>query len=181
MLGKAGFVGDVSNPGRGVVRFAVGFLVLVAGLRWVVSTEAADRMLNDPLCTLITRLSGVMLAPFGAVVVSGNRIGFDGFWVVVVEACNGVLPTTIYLAAVPAFPASWSARVWGVAIGIPAIFALNLVRVASLLVLGAYWPSAFEHVHIYVWQTLVVALSMAVWIFWAEYFVRPAARLGASA
>ena len=163
------------------MRFAATFLGLVFAFRWFVSIGPVEWILHDPLCVLIARLSGAVLSPFGAVAVQGNRLAFDGFWVVVVEACNGVLPTTIYLAAVLAFPTTWVARLWGVAIGIPAIFVLNLVRVVSLLILGAHWPSAFEEVHIYVWQTLVVALSMAIWIFWAEYFVRPTGRLGASA
>ncbi len=171
---------ETTNPRRDVLRFAGTFLVLVFVFRWVASLGPIERVLHDPLCTLIARLSGALLTPFGAVLVQGNRLAFDGFWVVVVEACNGVLPTLIYLAAVFAFPTTWTARLWGGAIGIPAIFALNLIRVASLLVLGAHWPSVFEQVHIYVWQTLVVALSMGIWIFWAEYFVRPTARLGTS-
>lgn len=169
-----------SKPTRDVIRFAITFLVLVGVFRWVVSIDAIDHLLNEPLCTWIAQLSAAVLTPFGDVALRGNRLAFDGFWVIVVEACNGVLPTTIYLAAVLAFPTTWGARLWGVAIGIPAIFIVNLTRVVSLLVLGAVWPAVFEQVHIYVWQTLVVALSMGIWIFWAEYFVRPAARLGAS-
>ena len=164
-----------------MLRFAATFLGLVIAFRWIVSTGPIERVLHDPLCTLIARLSGAILSPFGTATVQGNRLAFDGFWVIVVEACNGVLPTTIYLAAVLAFPTTWVARLWGVAIGVPTIFLLNLVRVVSLLILGAYWPAAFEQVHIYVWQTLIIALSMGVWIFWAEYFVRPTARVGAGA
>lgn len=167
------------NPRRDVLRFAATFLVLVFLLRWLVTVGPVERVLHEPLCTVIAWLSGGILTPFGDVVVRGNKLAFDGFWVQVVEACNGVLPTTIYLAAVFAFPTTWTARFWGAAIGIPSIFVFNLIRVVSLLILGAYWPSVFEQVHIYVWQTLVVALSMGVWIFWAEYFVRPTAAVGA--
>jgi hypothetical protein len=42
------------------------------------------------------------------------------------------------------------------------------------MLFGVYWPAAFANVHIYVWQTLLVALSIAIWILWAEVFVRPA-------
>jgi len=174
-------VSPAPNGRREVLRFAVTFLGLVIGLRWLVSLEPVVRVLHEPLCTIIARLAGAILSPLGAVAVQGNRLAFDGFWVIVIEACNGVLPTTIYLAAVLAFPTTWSARLWGVALGVPAIFVFNLARVVSLLVLGAYWPAAFERVHIYVWQILVVALSMGVWIFWAEYFVRPTAHVGARA
>ena len=161
------------------MRFAATFLMLVVLLRWFASVEVVDQALKGPLCELIARWAGTVLSPFGNVVVQGAGLSFDDFRVIVVEACNGVLPITIYLAAVFAFPASWRARAWGVLIGLPGIFVLNLIRVVSLVVLGALWPALFEQVHIYVWQTLVVLLSMALWIFWAEQFVRPTAQLEA--
>lgn len=89
------------------------------------------------------------------------------------DACNGILPTYIFVAAILAFPSSWREKGIGLMIEIPAIFAINVVRVVTLMCLGASYPDLFEQVHIYVWQTLVVALSMAVWLFWAERFVRP--------
>ncbi len=170
-----------SKTRGGAFTFAIAFLALVVSFRWLVSLDVADRFLHEPLCALIAWLSAAVLSPFGDASVRGTFVSFDGFRVVVVDACNGVLPATIYLAAVLAFPTSWRARLWGVLIGLPSIFVFNLVRVASLLVLGAYWPAVFEEVHIYVWQTLVIALSMGVWIFWAEHFVRPETRLAPSA
>lgn len=163
------------------LRFSVLFLFLVVALQVLAAFGPLETFFQGPLCDLIARLSGGLLAPFGQVVVDGNRLAFDGFWVVVVEACNGVLPTTIFLAAVFAFPASWRSRAVGILLGVPGIFLINLIRVASLVVLGAHWPSLFEHVHLYVWQSLVVLLSMGLWIFWIEYFVRPGGRFGVGA
>jgi len=90
----------------------------------------------------------------------------------IVEACDGILPAIIYLSAVLAFPSRWIDKGWGILIGFPAIFLINLTRLVTLMFVGANWPDLFEQVHIYVWQALVIALAMVVWVFWAERFVR---------
>jgi exosortase/archaeosortase family protein len=122
---------------------------------------------------MIAVLSALILAPFGDASASGNDITFNRFGASVVPACDGVQPTYIYIAAVLAFPSRWRVRGWGMLIGVPAIFTMNLLRVITMLICGAYWPALFERVHVYVWQTLVIAFTMAVWVFWAELFARP--------
>ena len=74
------------------------------------------------------------------------------------------------------FPSHWREKGIGMLIGIPGIMLVNVLRVVTLMCFGAYWPSVFERVHIYVWQALVVAISLAIWVFWAERFVRPSLR-----
>jgi len=58
-------------------------------------------------------------------------------------------------------------------IGIPAILLINVVRVVSLMILGAHNPDIVERVHIDVWQTAIVVLALGIWIFWAERIARP--------
>lgn len=133
-------------------------------------------MLHQPLSRLLAIASVPVLSVAGSAWSSDTQLHFEGFSAVVEEACNGVLPTYIYIAAVLAFPSRWAEKAWGILIGVPTIFVINLVRVITLMFFGAYWPDLFEKVHIYVWQALVVGLSMAVWLFWVERFVRPRAR-----
>lgn len=142
-----------------------GVFALVARASWVMDE------LRRPLGVAIATLTEALLAPFGVVARKANTIVFDGFAVAVVDVCDGVQPTYIYVAAVLAFPARWRERLGGVAVGALLLFAANLVRVASLLVLGAHWPAVYERVHLYVWQLALVLLAMGVWIFWVERVV----------
>jgi len=166
----------LGSPRRKTIRFCVLFLALIVLFAVITSTGAAAGRLHEPLARLVALLSGSILSVFGSATVSGNTLIFNGFGASIVEACNGVVPTYIFVAAILAFPSRWKEKALGLLMGIPAIFLINLVRVITLMVLGAYWPDLFERVHIYVWQTLVIVLSMAVWIFWAEVFVRPGRR-----
>ena len=142
-----------------------GLFALIARASWVMDE------VRRPLSVAIATLTEALLAPFGVVARKANTIVFDGFAVAVVDACDGVQPTYIYVAAVLAFPALWRERLVGVAAGGLLVFVANLVRVASLLVLGAHWPAAFDRVHLYVWQLALVLLAMGVWIFWVERIV----------
>lgn len=155
------------------LRFCALFLVLIGGFAGLTSTDLARRLLHEPLSHWVAALSVPLLSLAGTASSSGNYLNFNGFAASIVEACNGVLPTYIYVAAVLAFPSRWREKLWGILIGIPAIFGINLARVVTLMLVGASWPELFELIHIYVWQTLVIALSMVIWIFWAERLVQP--------
>lgn len=155
------------------VRFTVLFLVLMLAFSALLSTDVADEYLHDPLEQLLAMLSAPVLSLLGETAHNGNRLAFQGFQAVVVEECNGVLPTYIYISAVLAFPSGWRLKGLGILLGVPTVFVINLVRVISLMILGGTWPTLFEEIHIYVWQAIMIAITVAIWVFWAERFVRP--------
>ena len=160
------------------LRFGLVFLALIVVFALLTSNPFAERMLHEPLSRLIAAVSTAFLSLFGTTLISGNSLSFNGFSASIEEACDGILPTYIYLSAVLAFPSRWRDKVWGILIGIPAILLINVIRVVTLMIFGAYWRESFERVHIYVWQALVIALSLAIWVFWVERFVRPRVRTG---
>ena len=160
-------------PTRLTVRFCVVFLLLIFLFSSFTSTRLIGVILHEHLTRLLANLSAPILALFGNASASGHYLSFNGFGASIEGACDGVQPTYIYVAAVLAFPSSWRAKGWGILIGIPAIFLINYIRVVSMMFCGAYWPNWFERVHVYGWQALVIALTMAVWVFWADLFVRP--------
>ena len=171
--------GRAEDAGAGqaprIARFAVLFLLLSVGLTLAASTPPATRLVHEPLQRGVARIAMWILAPFGESHVRGASLDYKNFGVEIVEACDGVLPSIIFLAAVLAFPSRWRDKALGALIGLPSIFAINLVRVVTLMFVGAARPEIFEQVHIYVWQAIVIACAMGLWVFWAERFVRPRA------
>jgi exosortase H (IPTLxxWG-CTERM-specific) len=172
--------GSDASPGRSeralarpTVRFCLVFLVLIVLFSSLTSSRLIGVVLHERLTRLIATLSASILAFLGDASSSGPDLSFGGFHASVDGACDGLQPTYIYVAAVLAFPSRWRDKGWGILIGIPAIFLINLIRVVTMMLCGAYWPDLFEWVHLYGWQALVIALTMAVWVFWAELFVRP--------
>jgi len=101
---------------------------------------------------------------------SGSMIVGPSFSVEVLNVCNGLEVTGIFLVAVLAFPAGWKNRLAGLALGYPAIFFLNVARIAVLYVLGFRSPDIFDSVHRYYAQALVVIVTLAIWGLWVVTF-----------
>ncbi|MEN6368381.1 MAG: archaeosortase/exosortase family protein [Thermotogota bacterium] len=99
--------------------------------------------------------------------VVGTSIVSEQFGISVVTACTGLFAMGLYLIAVLLFPASWRARLAGCVGGVCVLFVVNVVRLVSLYYVGVHWPSALDVVHQVVWQSLVIAIVVAMWLLWA--------------
>jgi exosortase/archaeosortase family protein len=113
---------------------------------------------------LIGLIGGFPVAKMGTIMSSGS------FEVDVAPACSGAVPTSIYMAAVFAYPTSWRARWLGTALGIAVIQVVNVVRVSALFFIGLYFKAFFHDTHVYVAQALVVCVAVALWLHWATRY-----------
>ncbi len=177
-MSSGGAPAPAATPRRQVARFCVTLLLFILLLAVATSTGVAQKRLHEPLARFLASADAAILGHFGQASATGTTVRFGGFEGEVGEACDGILPTCIYLSAVLAFPGGWRSKAWGVLIGVSSIFIINLIRLVTLTALGAWRPELLDQVHIYVWQALLIALSMAVWVFWVERFVRPRPETG---
>lgn len=97
-------------------------------------------------------------------------MGSGSFEVDVAPACSGAVPTSIYMAAVFAYPSTWRSRLLGAALGIVTIQLVNIVRVSALFLIGLFFHEIFHDTHVYVAQALVVCVAVALWLFWATRY-----------
>ena len=75
-----------------------------------------------------------------------------------------------YCAAVLAFPAAFRRKSPGLFIGVVGIFAVNLVRIASLVWAQVHWPADFDTLHERIWPSVLIGLTLLIcfgWIQWA--------------
>lgn len=104
--------------------------------------------------------------------VSGDLVTYDGFSVSIIIECVGILEMIIYSACVLAFPASVRARAIGVPAGCAAIFSFNVLRIATLLLVGRHWHAAFDFFHLYFWQATLIAMIVGVLYAWIRLCVK---------
>jgi archaeosortase B (VPXXXP-CTERM-specific) len=95
-----------------------------------------------------------------------NLVSFKGFPVKIIVECTGIYEVLIFSAAVLAFPTRWSKRVIGLMMGAPLLYFFNVVRIIVLILVGKYWPSIFDFMHIYFWQATLILMITSVWLLW---------------
>jgi exosortase H (IPTLxxWG-CTERM-specific) len=160
-----------------MVRFFVWFLVLQASLFGLELTPWAQQWFVIPWTNTLAAISAGIVTLFDPHVLASGKVlqnASNGFAVSIEAGCNGVEATIVLVAAILAFPAPWERKLIGLAIGVLAVQGLNIVRVISLFYLGQWNFSAFEWVHLYVWQALIMLDVMIVWLLWVRTLPRAA-------
>ncbi|MDA8019751.1 MAG: exosortase H [Thermoanaerobaculia bacterium] len=152
------------------------FLVILSVSFTILSLQQVNDGFVEPFTGGVAAASGVALKLLGQdITKTGTIIALNDrqFAVNIRNGCNGIETMVIFLAAVLAFPAPWKARIIGLVFGSIAIQAINLVRVVALFFTGAYFPKFFDSSHTVVWQTIVIAFGVFLWIFWADRLAMP--------
>jgi len=104
----------------------------------------------------------------------GRGQGGRFFHFVVIPECGAIEVMAIFFAAVLAFPTRWWKRLAGIAAGVPIMYAVNILRLSCLAVIGALTNGGkwFKFSHEYVWQAIYLVFVVAVWLAWVEYVVK---------
>jgi exosortase H (IPTLxxWG-CTERM-specific) len=105
-------------------------------------------------------------------IAGGTIVTLDGFSVTIIEECTGIYEGLILAAALLAYPTAWRHTLVGFALGMPLIYAMNVLRIAVLLVAGGYSQSWFDFMHLYFWQVTMIAMVAAAWLAWLWWVVR---------
>ncbi len=163
-----GRIARLLRPHRKGVRFCLLF-ALYTGLAFL-TLYALNDVLVVPFTRRIAWLAHKALRAMGAQSwVSGASVGLPGFAVEIKNNCNAIYEIGLYAAAVFAYPATMRQRLPGLLVGGVMLYAVNLLRVLSLIALGRYWPGGFQAGHLYVWQALFLALVAACWLGWLSW------------
>ena len=107
-----------------------------------------------------------LLTPFAQVQqeVADQLTGAPSNLVYADASCSGGDPMALCLGAIFAFPATWSSRMRGAAVGLLAITALNIVRLGNLSLVAAD-RSLLDLLHIYIWPAILI-LAAAGYVYW---------------
>lgn len=156
-------------------RFFATFIVLLLLLFSLELTKPVQATLVMPWTALLASISAGLLSLFDAQVIAEGKVllhRVTGQGVSIEAGCNGVEACLILLAAILAYPARWSLRLAGIVGGFVAIQAVNVVRVITLFYLAAWNHAAFEFVHLYLWQALIMLDVLVVWLIWMRQVAR---------
>jgi exosortase/archaeosortase family protein len=135
----------------------------------VISWLDVDRPLTDVVArcqaTLATGLLG--WAEPGTRLI-GDVISVPQGQVRVTKECTGLLVVGLVGAGMLAYPAGWRRRAIGIALLVPLVFTLDVVRVASLAFALRYGRGPFDVLHTVVWEGVFVLGLLAFWVRWSR-------------
>jgi archaeosortase B (VPXXXP-CTERM-specific) len=155
-------------------RFLAFFAVYLAavGILLPIGTKAFPGI-TRLLVKATAAIEYALLAPFtDRASLANSTVHFGVFGVEIIAECTGLFEMAIYAACVLAFPTGWRNKGLGLAFGIPAIYAFNILRILCLLLVGRYASSSFEFFHLYFWQGTLILMITSVWMLWIYLVVR---------
>ena len=154
-------------PGLGFSLRFFAYLLLFSVVFWLFSLHEHLGPVQRSIAGLsaaIERLAG------GHAVAAQEDIVVQTMTMTINHECTGIFVYMLFIAFVLAYPAPWIGRLSGLAAGIPLIFAVNVLRLATLARVVEVYPRAFFYLHEYVWQGILTVFVLVGAIAWAERF-----------
>ncbi|MEZ4960462.1 MAG: exosortase H [Saprospiraceae bacterium] len=166
---------------RPILKFWLGFAGVMA-LFYVLTVQPFYfENVQEPVSAFFASATSWLLNLFGQQTqASGMNISAPAFSLSIKEGCDAIAPVMLVLTGILLFPAAWRQKLKGIAIGMLALFGLNLVRIASLYFVGVHAPDYFEFMHVEFWQVVFIGLAILYFFYWLHAVTKPASHAPAS-
>ena len=100
--------------------------------------------------------------------IDGVIISTQGFSVRIIRECTVVGPILVMGMGIFSYPASFRRKAWGVVWGTLIMLLVNQIRIASLFFIGIKFPVLLEVAHLVIWQGILIAIGIVIWLIWVE-------------
>ena len=100
--------------------------------------------------------------------IDGVIISAQGFSVRIIRECTVVGPVLVMGMGIFSYPASLRRKAWGVVWGTLIMLLVNQIRIASLFFIGIKFPVLLEVAHLVIWQGILIAIGIVIWLIWVE-------------
>lgn len=100
--------------------------------------------------------------------IDGVIISAQGFSVRIIRECTVVGPVLVMGMGIFSYPASFRRKAWGVVWGTLIMLLVNQIRMASLFFIGIKFPLLLEVTHLVIWQGILIAIGIVIWLIWVE-------------
>nr|QNO47283.1 hypothetical protein POPKKDDM_00002 [Methanosarcinales archaeon ANME-2c ERB4] len=161
---------DYINLNKDAIKFIVSFIALCTFF-YLLYYYFMDRFAF--LENMTASLLGFLLHILGVSnVASGNNVIMEGLSLKIIDECTAMFGSIVYVSCVLAYPTDVKKKLTGIALGIPSLYAINMVRLVVLAFVGLWYPEIFDYVHTYLWQTIFIVFVIAIWLVWVDRVVK---------
>lgn len=158
-----------SSYKKEVCYFLIRFFFLMGFLLFLELFNPVNQKVIVPFTGLLAQASVFLLKLIGTETkASSTLIVSPQFTADIKAGCTGIEPIIILISAMFAFRTPWKAKFYAAFWGMVVLQGINLVRIVSLVYLGINHPQYFSEAHTYIWQIVIIALSLFLWVLWAK-------------
>lgn len=153
-------------------RFVVIYIILMVSFFFLIAFKPIQDILdiNGLYTDAIVFITAKFLAIFNiSVTTYGSILQLPDISLDVKFGCNGLEAVMIYSCAVLAYPASVKLKIIGIIGGFLVIQILNLIRIISLGYTAVNFREAFELIHIYVAQGIMIVIALGTFFIFLHY------------
>ena len=156
-----------------VLSFVLRFVVLMGLFYALFTSSFFQEYIFAPINSLNAGIASFFLNLFGQNVTAFQQtINSAAFSVNIAIGCDGIEPTVGYILTVALTPLLWKSRLKGIIIGTLSLLGLNLLRIISLFLTGAYAPGFFDLMHLDIWQAVFLIITIGCYLFWLNYAIK---------
>ena len=161
---------DYIHLNKDVIKF-IALFISFCTVFYLIYYHFMDRFVF--LENITASLLGFSLRIFGLnVIVNGNIVILDGLVLEIIDECTAMFGSIVYVSCILAYPADSRKKIIGIALGIPCLYMINMVRLVIISFVGLLRPDIFEYVHTYLWQTIFIVFVIILWLIWVDRVVK---------
>ncbi len=151
------------------VNFRFAFtLIVFAGVVLLTYREEVLGPLLAPLTTLTAKTTFVLLELLRLDVMREVSVIYQpgGFAFEIYYRCTGFLPVACLAVSILGYRGHLRHKLVGLAVGVPLLIVLNLIRLVHLFLIGVTKPEHFELAHRFFWEGAMVLAILVLWLAW---------------
>ncbi len=157
-----------------IKKFVISFVVgLFAGSVLFSIIKEYSPVVIDKATSFTASVVGFFLGLLGmAVKCQAESVNLDGYSFRIIDQCLGAYEVFIFSAAVIAYPTDSRKKLWGIALGIPFLFFINVIRLMVLGAVGTVSPGTSAFMHLYLWQIIIFLTVLLACLLWIRLIVQ---------
>jgi len=166
----------ISKPVITIKRFAITYLILMGAFFLLIGLKPIQNIidLNGLYSRSVVILTSKILEILGIPsTYQGSVIKLPSIALDVRFGCNGLEAVMILTVAIVAFPALWSYKFMGIVGGFVLLQTINILRISALAYSAIHFKTLFEHIHIYIAQGMMIAVSLGIFLIYLNYAKGP--------
>lgn len=141
--------------------------------------NALPQSFTRPINEHVAMTLGLVLNAFGIHASTVNdTVSEGGLAFKIIPECTPLFTTGLFLSFIVFHPATVRQKAIGLAMGSPALYLGNLVRLALTFIVSRYDGRLFDVFHVYLGQVFSMFLVLLVCILWLKWIDREASKQG---